>query len=178
MAKGRAGISGSAVLFGTAGLYLVYVGVKDVPFFDGLRAILRKERPTPSTTHAPYVLPAVADITVGALAGFDAVTSGDLGLVGNAASALQQWRQLYPNLNMLGRGERPTPNSDHPKGKAIDIMTTDNSTAQNIIRIFKTQPGAKYWIWSRQQGHIAKLWIPTRYTGDNPHTDHVHLSYF
>lgn len=39
------GISGSAVLFGTVGLYLIFVGVKDVKFFDGLRDILRGQKP-------------------------------------------------------------------------------------------------------------------------------------
>lgn len=49
------GIKGSAVLVGTAGLYLVYIGVKDVPFMDGLRDILRQKRPTPREAHLAYV---------------------------------------------------------------------------------------------------------------------------
>ncbi len=82
-------------------------------------------------------------------------------------------------MTMYGLGERPdTPSSDHPLGKAIDLMTSDETSAQRIISVFRTQPGAKYWIWNRKKGALTSLWVPYTYTGPNPHTDHVHLSYY
>lgn len=54
MAGRSAGIKGSAVLAGTAGLYLVYVGVKDIPFFDCLRQLVRKETPKPRAEHDKF----------------------------------------------------------------------------------------------------------------------------
>jgi len=164
------GVPGSAVLAGTAGLYLIYVGFKNVPFVDGLRSLLRKQSPQPKSTS-------------GALRGgfIDPGSSqqGELGLVGNALAAYKQWRRLFPSMTMYGRGARPNvPSSDHPKGLAIDLMTSDETTARNIINFFKLQTGAKYWIWNRQKGSMTSLWVPYPYTGENSHTDHVHLSYY
>ena len=53
MARSK-GVAGSAVLVGTAGLYLAFVGVRDVPFTEGLRQLFRREAPTPRRIHAPY----------------------------------------------------------------------------------------------------------------------------
>lgn len=173
-----AGISGSAVLIATAGLYLVYAGVKDVPLVDGLRDLLRKKTPTPRTTHADYSGTTTDGIGkgMGFLAGGG--VTGELGLVGNAARALPTFKAMFPGMTMYGRGERPdTPSSDHPKGLAIDLMTGDNATAQTIIKRFKAMPGAKYWIWNRKKADIRTLWLMGPYTGSNPHTDHVHLSF-
>jgi len=151
------------------------VGIKDIPFFDGLRSIFQKQRPVSRESHNPYDPNAAV---VGGLEVFNA-TVGDLGLVGNAAKALPVLRKRFPGLQMLGRGNRPdNPNSDHPLGNAIDVMTGDETTAQQIITVFKGLSGAKYWIWKRRIGNITHLWVPGSYTGPNPHTDHVHLSFF
>lgn len=168
MPMSKKGLSGSAVFLGAASLYLVYIGIKDVPFTEGLRSLLRKEQPT------PRVKSGTSDGS-----GDDVGTTGDLGLVGYAASALPEWRKLYPSMNMLGRGPRTdVANSDHPKGKAIDMMTSDPAIASAIITKFKNQTGAKYWIWNHHSGDVRTLWFPKPYNGPNPHTDHVHLSYF
>ena len=183
MAKlSTAGVPGAAVLFGTAGLYLAYVGVKDVAFFDGLRSVLRKERPTSRTPGEPYDPQDTATTGERGSGGRrldDGAGSGDLGLKGNAAKALPALRLYFGNLEMGGyRATGSVPDSDHPKGLAIDIMTTDNNVAQRIIALFRTQPGAKYWIWNRKSAYQSSLWVTRNYTGPSPHTDHVHLSYF
>lgn len=171
------GVPGSAVLLGTAGLYLAYVGVKDVPFFQGLRSILQKERPTPRQVHSAYT-PQTSNITLSRAAG-SSPPGLTLGLVGNALNALPTWRAMFPGMTMYGLADRPdNPTSDHPKGKAIDLMTSDPAVAQQIIQKFVTQPGAHYWIWNRRIGNIQFLWLPRNYSGDSPHTDHVHLSYY
>lgn len=68
--------------------------------------------------------------------------------------------------------------SDHAKGLALDVMTSVKGTqvanwaVQNASRL-----GITYVIWSRAiwDSRNNKGW--TRYTGPNPHTDHVHLSF-
>lgn len=62
MARSK-GVAGSAVVVATAGLYLAYVGVRDVPFTEGLRQLFRREAPTPRATHTPYT---VKDVVKGA----------------------------------------------------------------------------------------------------------------
>jgi len=173
--KRSGGIAGSAVLVGTAGLYLVYAGVRDVPIVDGLRQLLRRETPTPRAVHSPYI----AQVVAGGVATINAIAPSDGGiekLVGNAAAAYPVFRAMG-NWKILGWGLRPDLSSDHPKGLALDIMTTSNADAQAIIAKFKTLPGAKYWIWNRRIGNISRSWRDIAYTGASPHTDHVHLSF-
>jgi hypothetical protein len=172
------GVAGSAVLVGAAGLYLVYVGVKDVPFFEGLSQLIRSEVPKGRKLHGAYVPknPAYGSGTAKAVAS----GVGDKGidrLVGNAAAAYPAMRQLAPG-DILGWGLRPSGGSDHPRGLAMDIMTGDPIVANQVIALFRTQTGAKYWIWNRQiANREVDNWRVRPYSGLSPHTDHVHLSY-
>jgi hypothetical protein len=75
------------------------------------------------------------------------------------------------------RAHGSVPNSDHPKGRAIDIMSS-GSLAQSIANDFVAQAGSRgvsYVIWNHN------IWTPTQgwhhYSGPNPHTDHVHVSF-
>jgi hypothetical protein len=174
------GIAGSAVLVGAAGLYLVYVGIRDVPFISGLRELLRKQTPTSRETHTPFN---VQDLRVGANTVIGAaldVREGDSGiskLVGNAATAYPIFRRMG-NWQILGWGLRPDLSSDHPKGLAMDIMHPTPQEASAIIAQFRGLPGAKYWIWNRQIANVAvDNWRVRPYSGPSPHTDHVHLSF-
>lgn len=181
MAK-RVGVSGSAVLLGTAGLYLAYVGIKDVPFAEGLRALFRKESPAPRTTHNPYTPLTQATVNLATAPSDFAGIRGpsDTGidaLVGNARTGYAAIRKLG-NWQILGWGIRADLSSDHPKGLAIDVMHPTAAQAQQIIAVFKTTPGAKYWIWQRQIANVSvDNWRIRPYNGVNPHTDHVHLSW-
>jgi tape measure domain-containing protein len=101
------------------------------------------------------------------------------GLVGFAANAFGFWRSMFPGMTIGGwRATGSVPGSDHPKGKALDLMTTSSQVATQIISNFVTQPGAKYWIWNRQIAQASGGWRPHYYSGPSPHTDHVHLSYY
>lgn len=70
------------------------------------------------------------------------------------------------------------PNSDHPKGLAIDLMTLSktkgDATCQYLIDNY-ARLGVKYIIYWR------KIWRPgegwSNYSGPNPHIDHVHVSF-
>lgn len=173
------GISGVAVLLASAGLYLVYVGVKDVAVVDGLRDLIRGKRPT-EAAGSSYAGP--ADIA-GAVAGAGPATtgvsstdgasfgpSGNLGLVGHAAAALPKLRTWFPTLEMGGRAARPdNPTSDHPAGLAIDIMTTNRLLHAAIIQRAIFLPGFKYYCSDLVPGGAN--------CPGNKHRDHVHISF-
>jgi hypothetical protein len=99
-------------------------------------------------------------------------------MVGNARNAMIFWRNLFPGMVLGGwRATGSVPGSDHPKGLAIDLMTTNKALHELIIRIGKTLPGAKYWISYSRIG-MAPGWGVRPYSGPSPHTDHVHWSYY
>jgi hypothetical protein len=45
VARRSAGVSGLAVFMGATGTYLMYAGIKNKPLIEGLREIMRGERP-------------------------------------------------------------------------------------------------------------------------------------
>lgn len=70
------------------------------------------------------------------------------------------------------------PNSDHPKGLALDFMTRSRSTGDALAADLIRQANAwnvKYVIWWRQIWSPGKGWRP--YHGPSSHTDHVHASF-
>lgn len=69
--------------------------------------------------------------------------------------------------------------SDHYAGLAIDVML-GNSGKGDLIAEWALQNaarlGVKYVIYNRRyNGLDGKGWV--KYTGPNPHTDHVHISF-
>lgn len=188
MATSKTGTPGPAVLAGAIALWLIYAGVRDVPVFEGLRQVLRREQPTPSRTHSPFDPQAgsTGSFSAGATAGSSVfragavIAKGDLGidrLVGNAATAYPVLKGMFPSLRMNGwRAQGSVPGSDHPRGLAIDVMTANALVHYQVIVAFLRLPGAKYWI-SRGQRAQAPTWKITPYVGPSPHTDHVHLSF-
>lgn len=85
------------------------------------------------------------------------------------------------NITNVGgwRATGSVPNSDHPKGLALDFMTRSKQTGDQLVR--DLMDGAKTWgikyiIWYRQIWHASTgKW--TAYSGPSPHTDHVHASF-
>lgn len=70
------------------------------------------------------------------------------------------------------------PNSDHPKGLALDFMTRNKSVGDSLaadLIASRAQWGITYVIWWR------RIWTPEKgwhaYNGPVPHTDHVHASF-
>jgi hypothetical protein len=94
----------------------------------------------------------------------------------NAARfAAQQW-----GIQVGGwRAKGSVPNSDHPKGLADDFMIRSAAQGGQIAAYFQAnaaQWGVKYIIWDRMINTLdGRGWRP--YTGPNPHTDHVHVSF-
>jgi hypothetical protein len=101
------------------------------------------------------------------------------GLVGFARAAFGIFRNMFPNMMIGGwRARGSVPGSDHPKGKALDLMTTNPLIHKLLIEIGKKLPGAKYWISMRKIATAAGGWRSRPYSGPSPHTDHVHWSFF
>lgn len=75
------------------------------------------------------------------------------------------------------RSSGSVPNSDHPKGRALDVMTADRAKGDAIAAYAIANAkrlGITYVIWHR------RIWQNGRwsaYSGPSPHTDHVHLSF-
>jgi hypothetical protein len=157
----------------------VYVGVKDVPFIDGLRELMQGKDPkNVSRSEGGYEPVAFSKIGSSSGDSSSSTEQGELGLVGNALKALPKIRAAAPGVELGGRAPRPNnPSSDHPRGLAIDVMTRDNAVAQRVIRAFKGTNGAKYWIWNGRLGHVNRLWVSYPYTKFGGHYDHVHLSW-
>ncbi len=83
------------------------------------------------------------------------------------------------NISVIGgyRSTGSVPNSDHPKGLAIDLMC-DIPTGERIVAYVRanwTRFNISYVI------HNRRIWNgpsnEQRYFGPSPHTDHVHISY-
>lgn len=76
------------------------------------------------------------------------------------------------------RAHGSVPNSDHPKGLALDMMTRSKSVGDRLadfaVANYKAL-GITYVIWYRQIWTPAKGWHD--YDGPSDHTDHVHLSF-
>lgn len=173
------GTPGAAVLIGALALWFVYVGVRDVPVLEGLRQLLRGEQPVPGRAHEAFKT--VPTSSTQGFARSSGGAPGDTGidrLVGNAALAYPRLKALFPSLTFGGwRSTGSVPNSDHPRGLALDIMHPTSLQAAQIIQAFLPMPGAKYWIWDRRIASADQGWRPRPYGGPNPHTDHVHLSF-
>lgn len=70
------------------------------------------------------------------------------------------------------------PNSDHPKGLALDFMTRSKSQGDALAADLVSSAsawGITYVIWWRRIWTPAKGWHS--YSGPSAHTDHVHASF-
>lgn len=121
----------------------------------------------------------------GAVAGIGYKASGsniEYGLkriTSNVAAAAGFFGSKYGIKNIGGwRARGSVPNSDHPKGRALDYMIKNKkqgtALAHDIIRNYKRWH-VTYVIWNRY------IWTPRggwkRYRGPSTHEDHVHVSF-
>lgn len=86
-------------------------------------------------------------------------------------------KQKYPTIGtngIAGDAAHQQRDSDHNTMDAIDIVKFgNNSTA--IIGDLQKDKNVKYIIFNKQIWNPKDGWKP--YTGKNPHTDHIHVSY-
>jgi hypothetical protein len=101
------------------------------------------------------------------------------GLVGFAKAAFAIFKAMFPWMTIGGwRARGSVPGSDHPKGKALDLMTGNPTMHRLLIEIGRKLPGAKYWISMNRIATALGGWKARGYNGPSPHTDHVHWSFF
>lgn len=115
------------------------------------------------------------------------------GLAENAKAA-QEYIQKNFGIDNIGgwRASGSVAASDHPKGKALDVMVTPNhrspekvALGNKVADFFRTNPnafGTKYVIWRGQIDNMkGKGWEPyTHPSGSDDtlmHYDHVHISF-
>ncbi|HVI71712.1 MAG TPA: hypothetical protein VM656_09535 [Pyrinomonadaceae bacterium] len=86
----------------------------------------------------------------------------------------------YGIRTIYGIGPGSIAGSDHPKGLALDFMTSSKATGDSLADDLIANAGpyaVKYIVWWK------KSWNPERGTWDNytstsnPHYDHVHVSF-
>jgi len=100
--------------------------------------------------------------------------------------AEQTWQEIssqfqgVKNYGIWGDKAHQKKVSDHNTGDALDIgiLGVDQGTqiAQKLIKEAQDK-NVKYIIWNKQiwNPSVSDSWRP--YNGDNPHTDHVHVSF-
>jgi len=100
--------------------------------------------------------------------------------------AEQTWEEVsktFPgvkHLGIWGDKRHQKSKSDHNTGDALDIGIKDSSQGEQIAQklIKEAQDkNIKYIIWNKQiwNPSISNSWRP--YSGENPHTTHVHVSF-
>ncbi len=116
------------------------------------------------------------------------------GLTPDALLVLRCVDQQFGRHTYGGVGDRPTnPTSDHPAGRAVDVMIEDYANTEAIaegdqiadwVRANATALGVKYVIWRAQIWNLGDPdWSayshPSGATDDTSlHMDHVHVSVF
>lgn len=101
------------------------------------------------------------------------------GITSNTSAAANYFGSRYGIKNIGGYREHGSvPGSDHPKGRALDFMTSNynrgTALANDVIRNYKKW-NVKYVIWYRYIWSPGRGW--RRYNGPSAHTDHVHVSF-
>lgn len=116
------------------------------------------------------------------------------GLTPDALLVLRCVDQQFGRHTYGGVGDRPTnPTSDHPAGRAVDVMIENYSSSTGIaegdeiaewVRAHATELGVKYVIWRAQIWNVGDAgWSPYSHpsgaTDDTSlHMDHVHVSVY
>lgn len=96
----------------------------------------------------------------------------------NTAAAADYFGNKFGIKTVYGFGAGSVPGSDHPKGRALDYMIKSRSQgtalANDVIKN-ASKWKIKYVIWNRYIWNPQQGWH--HYSGKNPHTDHVHVSF-
>jgi hypothetical protein len=194
------GINGAAVTLAAAGAYLVYAGIRNVPLLDGLRDLFAGRLPAPRPRTPTAVSFAT---TVGSQAGAAAgAASGGPKTLAEALAAAVKAGYKYtlgpvkdyvataayeigPKFGIKTIYGWAPGLYEHPKGRALDFMIntpglgapTGSALATYVVANYQ-RLNVYYVIWNRQVWNVTRIndgWH--KYTGTNPHTDHVHVSF-
>lgn len=80
----------------------------------------------------------------------------------------------------IGDAAHSARDSDHNPNDRNSVnawdMDKDGVDVDTVIKAFERHPSSHYWIWNRQIADRDTGWQKRSYSGDNPHTQHVHFS--
>jgi hypothetical protein len=89
-------------------------------------------------------------------------------------------RRDHTSDGTIGDEAHQSRESDHnPNSRgSVDAwdMDKDGVNVTEVIAAFQQHPSSHYWIWNRQIADRDTGWRRRPYSGDNPHTQHVHFS--
>ena len=170
--------SGPAIAAVGVGSALIYAGVKGISVLSSVQDLIRGQKPSDVVAY-PLSIPIAEG--VGTAPDTEGVSGRyDLGPVKpNTERAVYEIGPMFGITTVYGwRASDPFP--DHPSGHAADFMTSgatgDALAAYAIANASRL--GVKYIIWNRKTWNSTRrTWVPYTST-DNPHTDHVHITFF
>lgn len=187
------GVNAGAVTLAGVGGFFVYCGIRNVPVLAGFRDLaagrLPKPRPAVVTAvgftggGAAVAGAAVGPAAAGAVSGGGGVNDGRYHLGAVKPDVTAAAYEIGPKFNIkIIYGWAPG-QFDHPRGLALDFMINTpglgKPTGDALAGYVLANAGrlnVKYVIWYRQSWNPQrKTWVP--YSGDSPHTDHVHVSF-
>ena len=94
----------------------------------------------------------------------------------HVAAAANLYGPRFGIKTIYGVGGGSVPGSDHPKGLALDFMTSNKVTGDALANALLADSSVKYVIWwGRINTKNGKGWRV--YTGPRNHKDHVHASF-
>lgn len=157
-------------------------------WFKGVKAPEKDWFPLPVLNPIPGVGGAVGGAVADAVGGQQGMGINpanlkykNLGVLDYVQRAAEVFGRKY-GIGTIGgyRANDVVQGSDHPKRKAIDMMTSDytkgSALAADLVANHKAYR-VKYVIWWHRIWQPETGWQP--YTGtSNPHTDHVHVSFY
>jgi cell wall-associated NlpC family hydrolase len=133
------GISGIGLSLATAGAFLMYVGIRNVPIVQGLREITSGNVPTPretTKTSVEFVLPGSGGTGGGGAAGEGTVRAG---FSGGANPQFAQTAQKYIGIPYVWGGTKPKPGFDCSGLHQYVIAEVTGIPQKNIPRTTYTQ---------------------------------------
>lgn len=178
------GLSLPGIVLMGGGLVLAYAGLNDP---DGgpigvVQAVLKGKMPEPGPQKTTPVSTAGAAAGA-ALAGVAKSISGLGAVQPHVKKAAEHFGARFGIDDIGGfRSKGSVPNSDHPRGLALDFMVsakTDKARGDALAAALlagRQQWGVTYVIWNRRiNSGDGRGWRP--YFGPSAHTDHVHASF-
>lgn len=103
----------------------------------------------------------------------------DLGVKPHVQVAAEEFATTFPGIASIGGfGPGSVSGSDHPKRLALDLMVGTDRTLGTRVADYAVANAERlnitYVIWDNRQWRDG-AWVP--YTGDDPHTNHPHISF-